>query len=73
MVDECVKSLEEKGVVNYFGPQRFGYLSSTRGCVAPHIGLAMLQGNHVREMVVCVVTFNTVCVCVCVCVCALHR
>ena len=44
IVNDCVLSLEEKGFVNYFGPQRFGY---PREVMSPHIGLAMLQGDHV--------------------------
>ena len=62
-MDECVKALEEKGFVNYFGPQRFGY---PRGVMSSHIGLAMLQGNHVREIEI---VSDVMCVCVCVCVC----
>ena len=49
VVGECVKSLEEKGFVNYFGPQRFGYHPTPRGIMSQCIGLAMLQGNHVRR------------------------
>ena len=48
IVEEGIKSLEERGFVNYFGPQRFGYRLTSRGFMSPHIGLAMLQGNYVR-------------------------
>lgn len=51
IVKEFVKLVEEKGVINYFGPQRFGYTSHNPQSVLSHqIGLAMLQGNCVRYL-----------------------
>lgn len=44
-VGECMMALGEKGFVNYYGRQRFGGVS----LMTPCIGLAMLQGNHVRK------------------------
>ena len=71
VVKECVKSLEQKGFINYFGPQRFGCQPTPRGVMSPQIGLAMLQGNHVRsrdkQLHVLVIVFVYVYVYVCDC------
>ena len=49
IVRERVTSVEGKGIVNYFGLQRFGYRAQNPLSVLSHqIGLALLQGNHVR-------------------------
>ena len=48
IVRRRVMLVEEKGVVNYFGPQRFGYNAWKPQRVLSHqIGLALLQGKHV--------------------------
>ena len=47
---EAVSSLSLNGFLNYFGPQRFGL--DDREVNACDIGLAMLQGNMVRDCLV---------------------
>ena len=60
VVEAGAVRVRERGFVNYFGPQRFGYQGVLGGVLSPHVGLALLKGNCVS---------CSVCVCVCVCVC----
>ena len=59
VVEASAVRVKERGFVNYFGPQRFGYQGIPGGVLSPHVGLALLKGNCVSDFV---------CVCVCVCV-----
>ena len=53
--------VKERGFVNYFGPQRFGYQGVPGEVLSPHVGLALLKGNCVSNGLVCVF-FYVVCV-----------
>lgn len=45
VVEAGAVRVRERGFVNYFGPQRFGYQGVLRGVLSPHVGLAMLKGD----------------------------
>ena len=70
VVEAGAVRVRERGFVNYFGPQRFGYQGVLGGVLSPHVGLALLKGNCVScSVCVCVCTRVSVCICVCVYVC----
>eukprot|EP00731_Ephydatia_muelleri_P015222 Em0008g942a len=45
VVEAGAVRVRERGFVNYFGPQRFGYQGVLGGVLSPHVGLALLKGN----------------------------
>jgi len=45
-----MREVEERGFVNYFGPQRFGWAMVHGALTGPQVGLAMLQSDHVSIM-----------------------
>lgn len=69
VVEAGAVRVRERGFVNYFGPQRFGYQGVLRGVLSPHVGLAMLKGDCVSRCVLCVYVCVSYYVCACVCVC----